>query len=570
MRLVCSLRTLSVAAVFCVACGGTTEPNPNPKPLPTPSVACADKPLVQLAVGEHAVVDPAAAGGCLRIPADAGSGAQYLVVLASTNGTPSTSGVQGPYLLRASSPLTAVMQAPEPLPASPAPSTARRSVAAEFDATLRTLEGLLAADRRNRPGPLIAPPPAPAPPVVGEVKSFKVCANLTCSSFTTVQATAKFVGQHAAIFQDNDVPQNDPLQNADFAELGTAFDDRHYPIDTTAFGRESDQDNNGVVIVLMTDAVNGLTPDCHNGRVIGFFFGGDLLAGPNSNHGEIFYTLVPAPAIPDKCDLVTRRIALDKLKPTLIHEFQHMISWNQRVLIRGGTSEVVWLNEAMSHFAEELGGRLIPNAECVSSTIFSCRSQYTSDDIGDAYDYLKDPESEFLIFPSASQGTLAERGAAWLFLRWALDQFAADTILGTATTRALVATSLSGVNNLTAVTGGSFSVMVPEWLMAAYLDDGPDLPQEATGRLRFKSWGLREIWLDPRNAQHFPSGFPVVPLTIGSGFSRTGTLRGGSGRHFLVFQVPQGPALDLQVLKNANGSALDPLLAGRFGIVRIQ
>ena len=115
----------------------------------------------------------------------------------------------------------------------------------------------------------------------------------------------------------------------------------------------------------------------------------------------------------------------------------------------------MWLNEALSHFAEELGGRLIPATECVP-TFTSCRSQYTSGDIFNSYDYLRNTEAEFVVFPTSSTGTLPERGAVWLFLRWTLDQFATDTILGTDLTRRLVGTSLTGIANLTAATGGSF------------------------------------------------------------------------------------------------------------------
>jgi len=367
---------------------------------------------------------------------------------------------------------------------------------------------------------------------------------------------------------DNSVPTDDPLQPQDLAELGTAFDSLHYGIDTTAFGRESDIDGNGVVIILMTDAVNDLTPDCTNGRVIGYFYGGDLLNGTNSNRSEIFYTLVPAPRT-DKCAAATRRQVIDNLKPTLIHEFQHMINFNQHVLVRGGDPEQTWLNEALSHFAEELGGRLIPNSHCTPAFV-SCRSQYASGDILNAYDYLKNPEAHFLIFPTSSSGTLEERGSSWLFLRWVLDQFATDTILAADVTRPLVGTSLTGVTNLQAVTGTSFSTMVPQWLMAAYLDDGLELPSEPTGRLRYRSWGLRSIWTNPANASSFPLGFPAVPDLIGGSFSRSGTLRGGSGRLFKVIQSGNGPAIDLRVLRNTAGDALDPALAGRIGIVRIQ
>lgn len=557
------------------ACGGgsITEPPPDPNNLPTPTVACAAQLPLQLAVGQFAVVDPAGTTGCLRLRPGNPGGASYLVVVASTSGQRSSSGIQGGFLIRASSPLAATGV---PTPAAGAdeggaPAASRPSVAAAFDATLRERERELAADPANRPAPRATPSVAAAPPTVGEHRDFKTCTNLACTAFATVAATLKYVGPHAAIYLDDAVPTSDPLQPADFEELGLAFDNSvsgHYGIDTTAFGRESDLDNNSVVDILMTDAVNALTPDCGNGRIIGYFFGGDLLTGPNSNRGEVFYTLVPAPATAT-CTVVTRRLALNSLKPTLIHEFQHMISYNQHVLVRGGSAEETWLNEGMSHFAEELGGRLTPNAECTIYSFSSCRSQYSGGNILDAYDFMKNPEAFFLVFPGSSNGSLEERGASWLFLRWALDQFAVDTILGTNITRALTQTPRVGADNLAAVTGVSFSTLVPEWLLALYLDDGTDLPFESTGRLRYKSWGLRAILTDPRNAGNFPLGFPLVAAPMADGFRYTGTLRGGSGKHFLVTLPDAAASLDIQVLKS-NGAALDPALVTRFGIVRIR
>lgn len=561
------------------ACGGGTGPNQD---LEAPSVVCASQAISQLGVGDHAVVDLAGNSGCLRLPAPGASSAQYLMVLASTNGGRSNNGIQGPFLLRAGRPSTpsaaasiAVLptpgQNPFDLQAFGEGTTWRQSPAAlGFDARLRARENSLLSDPRYS-RPVRTPSPLPAPPQ-GDVRTFKACSNLQCTAFNSVTATARYIGTNVAVYLDNNAPTNDPLTDADLAELGLAFDRYHYPIDTTSFGRESDIDGNGVVIVLMTKAVNDLTPDCTNGRVVGYFYGGDLLTGPNSNRGEIFYTLVPAPQT-SKCSAVSRRAALNNLKPTLIHEFQHMISFNQHALVRNGSSEDVWLNEALSHFAEELGGRLIPNSECTPGGFPSCRSQYTSGDLLNGYEFMKNPGPVFLVFSNTSQGKLEERGAGWLFLRWVLDHFAADTIIAADLTRALDGTSNTGVANLQAVTSTSFSVMVPEWLMSLYLDDGPDLPLESTGRLRYKSWGFRVIYTDPANSQLFPAGFPLVPLPItasSSILSKSDTLHAGSGYYFLLSQPANATGLDIHVTANSSGTALDPTLQARFGVVRIR
>ena len=558
-------RALGLAAV--AGCGGTGPVDP--------SQACGAQPVTVLAVGQHVVLDPAASDGCLRIPEAGPAGAQYLLVLASTNGARSANGIQGTYLLRASSPAVSPgpagvsVSAAGPAQVAPlrvAPLGLGGPVSAWFDATLRAREREVAADPVSR-RPLVAPTPLAAPPPLGEVRTFKVCSSLKCTGFTDVTATARYVGEHSAVYLDNEASfLTDPVTDGDLAELGFAFDIWHYPIDTTAFGRESDIDGNGVVIILMTKAVNDLTPDCEAGRVVGYFFGGDLLVRDNSNRAEIFFTLVPAPATP-KCSAVSPRAVLNNAKATLMHEFQHMINFNQHVLKRPGGSEDTWLNEALAHYAEELGGRLIPSAECEAFGFPSCRSQYSSGNLINGYNYLRATDTNFVVFPNSKQGTLAERGAGWLLLRWAIDQFAGDSILGTAMTRDLVETSQTGAANLTGATGVGLDVMIPEWLLALYLDDGSDLPSEPTGRLRFKSWGFRAIWSDPDN---FTTGFPLVPPSILGNFLRSGALKAGSGQHFLVLQGASTAAINLQALKNSGGARLDPALQARFGVVRIR
>ncbi len=591
------MRHLRMAAewslvVLVVGCGSSAIVAPPPPPPPPPPAAanCSSVTALQLSVGEHQVIDPSATGGCVRVPAAGASGAEYVVVVTSTTGVRSQAGVSGAYYVRTSNPSSSLVaggaSAASPALAPPtglggqgfpvAPRLGQGPASAAFHEMLRQREAVLAADPANRAGPPTGPARAPAagPPTVGDLRTFKVCKDITCSQFDSVVATARFVGTKAAIYMDNTVPTADTLQDADYQNLGQTFDTYHYPIDLAAFGAESDLDQNGRIVILMTDAVNNLTPDCTNGRVLGYFFGLDLITtgnqAVNSNKGEVFYTFVPSGSTP-KCSAVSRSQALGVIKPTLIHELQHMISWNQRVILGPGQSEETWLNEAMSHFAEELGGRQIPNSEC--TPYLSCRSMYVSGDIINTYDYLTDTEAHFLIYPTSSNGTLEERGASWNFLRWTIDQFATDTLLGSDITKRLV-TGPGGAATFASVTGQSFSQLVTEWLLATYLDDRAGFTP-LSARLRFKSWGLRAIFENPLNQKTANppgpfDGFPLKPDSTSGSYTRSGTLRGGSGRHFRLIQVANGPGIDFQVLKDAAGNGLDPALVARIGIARIR
>src|SRR5262249_18214392 len=146
----------------------------------------------------------------------------------------------------------------------------------------------------------------------------------------------------------------------DINALGATFDTDLYPIDTATFGTPSDIDMNGVIFVLLTPKVNAMTPSAQcasEGYVAGFFFGLDLLpAQPNSNDAEIFYSIVPDPGGTFSCSHPTS-VVKNLVLATFIHEFQHMISWNQHVIVRGGNNEDTWLNEGLSHIAEEMGSR---------------------------------------------------------------------------------------------------------------------------------------------------------------------------------------------------------------------
>ncbi|HEX9895910.1 MAG TPA: hypothetical protein VGA78_18405, partial [Gemmatimonadales bacterium] len=327
------------------ACGGDDGGSP-----PAGGANCSSPTSVQLAVGQHQVVNPATANGCIRLPAASGAEAEYVFALVSGAGTVTDAGVSGGYSVRVGPEGSFAASPAAGAPASALAQGRGAGVAEAFHRGLRERERQLAADPRNRPSIPRSPPAGTPPPEPGSERKFAVCKTTDCNTFDTVTAVARSVGSKVAVYLDNTVPTADSLTQADLDDLKRLFDLYHYPIDNNAFGTESDLDINGVTIILLTDAVNALTPDCSQGRILGYFFGGDLLNITGSNHGEVFYAMVPVPATPT-CTAATRVQTLVRLKPTLIHEFQHMISFNQHVLVRGGNVEETWLNEGLSHFA---------------------------------------------------------------------------------------------------------------------------------------------------------------------------------------------------------------------------
>jgi len=109
---------------------------------------------------------------------------------------------------------------------------------------------------------------------------------------------------------------------------------------------------------------------------------------------------------------------------TFVHEFQHMISFNQHVLLRGTNGEVLWLNEGMSHYARSWGEELRALAE---------REDHGLHDWHDGVSLLRrrSPRRVRLLDSTDSHfccdggiGSLAERGAAWLFVRYVVDRYA--------------------------------------------------------------------------------------------------------------------------------------------------
>ncbi len=533
---------------------------------------CTGGTALGLGVAAYQSIDPAPTSGCTVFPANASaSPTEYLLVAQPASGTPNDTQsfkLQGGVL--APSAIAPQFVAPEASPAELSP-------AERFHLFLRQAErsrAYLAPPRQPRAavqaslqGPIL-------PSDSGTNRTFKVCGNLKCDTLPTVRATLMKLGQHIAIYVDSAAPQPG-LSQTDLDTLRAVFDTRLYEIDTTAFGRESDIDANGVVIVLMTNRVNQLVTasDCTTkGFVAGYFFGADIdpVFASQYNNGEIFYSIVPDPNGTLSC--LHSIPGVKRLVPvTFIHEFQHMISYNHHVLQGHGEAEILWLNEALSHYAEELGGRSFLPAD----TATYCN--YVFGDIYNSAQYFQAPHSYFLV-DTIGIGKLASRGAYWLFLRYIMDQYSADTSFAQRSvfTRKLDITSLTGPQNVATQTGQSFPLLLERWALANWVSDLPGFATPA--ELQYKMWRFRTDYgtlktrcpSPPLNTGALPATLPLAPgVGAGSSVNLSGILRAGSGTYFRVQQAA-GAAGFTVLFSDGLGRALRTAIVPRLNVIRIQ
>lgn len=243
---------------------------------------------------------------------------------------------------------------------------------------------------------------------VGDVQSFKVLTDFnSIDAYTEIAAQLVYVGQNFDVFLDE--RDGASLSAEDLAMIADQFD-AVVPAERELFGDESDIDGDGRFAVLMTREVNALGQK-YGGLVTGYFYATDLFAADtyaNSNEREILYTLVPDPE-GQYGPTMPYDLALNNILPgVLAHEFQHMINFNQHYFRKGTASETAWLNEGLSHLAEDI---------------------YSLDDTGFMpFSGVENPSRVSRYLKNIDQvcftcgSSLPQRGGAYLFLRYLYEQ----------------------------------------------------------------------------------------------------------------------------------------------------
>ena len=203
-----------------------------------------------------------------------------------------------------------------------------------------------AADAFHANPPPLADEPPPrlreafAAPVVGDTRNFWVEEYYNTLPFIQKQATLLATGRHGNIWvMDN------RITTAQAQTLSAKFD-IIYPAATNILGYEygggpdggGGRDGDPKIQILVYDIVNA------SGTVqaAGYFWAKDHYPSQSgSNQAEMFYI--------DASQVIRFP---DYIYSTLIHEFQHMINFNQKSVIHGKNS-AAWYNEMLSMMAED-------------------------------------------------------------------------------------------------------------------------------------------------------------------------------------------------------------------------
>jgi len=416
-----------------------------------------------------------------------------------------------------------------------------------------------------------------APPAIGSLRSFRVIADSSGSTFKSVGARLAFAGNSVLIYVDTLAPANG-FTPSQLTAFGTLFDQTLYPIDTAAFGPPSDIDQNGSVIMLMSPVVNALSPSSKcatQGFVAGFFEEEDLGAGagdPNSNHGEIFYSIVPDPSAVSSCAHTADDVGFS-VPATFMHELQHLISFSQHFVIHRGQPEFGWLDEGMSIVAEELGSlyyeQKCPGTACRTNPaqIFPDSSQgFVSNFLFDSYAYALRPDTASVTLHSDSDGGFSWRGGDWLLARWLGDQFGNNVF------RRMDESSFTGVANIEATTGQSFPSLFANFGVALFADSLPNLPRTTSPPAnRFVTRNVRQLWarvfVTSPGDPNIPFAFPIRVVAITSDSSAHNMVPGTSS--YYRIDTPTAASTVTIQFATPTGSPLSASLRPQLSIFRL-
>jgi hypothetical protein len=394
-------------------------------------------------------------------------------------------------------------------------------------------------------------------PSIGDLMSLNVAQGCSGSLDTRV-GQVRSIGAHVIVVSDTSNPAGG-FTTAQYDSIAAEFDTLAYATDTTNFGGPTDLDGNHRVVAFYTRAVNELSPPASSVVVLGYFTGRDLFSSapascPRSNEGEMFYMLVPDPTGAVNSNVRTVSFVRGGTVGTMAHEFQHLINASRRVYLNGtwnGLFEEVWLNEGLSHVAEELvfyrasgmsprvniqlGTNAVNGVQASTRRVVAFNA-YANPNFGRWKGWLSRPDTSG---PVKNVDALASRGATWSFLRYSVDRLNGSD---PAFWSALVNTQSTGTANLSAALGGAdVNDWVRDWVAATYADDAVG---GVDAKYTHPSWNFRSIYA----ALYTSYANVLIPRPLSDGVGLTLSYSRGGSTAYTRFGVAAGTLANVTAL----------------------
>jgi len=366
--------------------------------------------------------------------------------------------------------------------------------------------------------------------------------------------------------------------------------------DTLYFGALADVSGDiapGQVVILYTAGVNRMTENYTQGFIAGFFCPLDL-GSPAGNNAKMFYVLVPDPdgdlTPGSDANVLTKTNVLRITDNTVAHELQHLIN----AQVGSGAAQEVWINEGLSHAAEEVvghatgqaagltsfapGNELGPADFLQSQTAVDVFNKYYSGNWQNLGLYLASPGDTAALLNGEDplgSNTFRMRGANWSFMRYLLDRFG-DPATEWQLTRQLITDG--AVNDarqaVTNVFGVPFDQLAADWAAMFSVEDRNDLGGAVRTSLEMTSYQVRDIFDNPNiGTVVSPTGsWPLMPAN--QSLSQSGTLDmdlfTGTSSYVTLRAIAASGGTGLRLMEAGSGADLSAAIMPYLVITRTK
>jgi hypothetical protein len=286
----------------------------------------------------------------------------------------------------------------------------------------------------------------PTPPMFSVASSTFSMATFTGNSSDTITANLAKEGEYADIYVDS----LDSVDETALSQIQTTLEAHIIPRNQAFFGDESSFGCPGKLLVVITSFIY----EENNLQLLGAFDRNQLT---NAQQKTIF--VVP-PDLPNDPNLLNAVIG---------HEYQHLINFcaKRQQGVSGG--EDTWLDEGLSHLAEDLQGYGTANLDFVRN-------------------YFPNIPTTPLLGPDNTE----RRGGNYLYLRYLFERLGGVNLNssrditdegGAKLLRCLVQSGQTGVANLLGCQNGQLEAKFADWVATLYID--PQMP--GSGRYHYQA-----------------------------------------------------------------------------------